>query len=184
LRILDLRRTDCLLTARRSLFLDAGGEVDLDLDLDLDPGNYERYLSITLNRYNSFATGRIYQYVIEPERRGNYLGKTMQVVPHLTNALTRLEMEKVKTTLVVDTNETPGVCIIVELGVAVGDIESELFIEAMSLEGTSWEGKLSTDPSSLVLVEAENFAYCGYGFLFSEKNREAQSLSIVLASNL
>jgi CTP synthase len=53
--------------------LDDGGEVDLDL------GNYERYLNITLTRENNITTGKIYQQVIERERRGDYLGKTVQV---------------------------------------------------------------------------------------------------------
>jgi CTP synthase (UTP-ammonia lyase) len=53
--------------------LDDGGEVDLDL------GNYERYLNITLTRENNITTGKIYQHVIERERRGDYLGKTVQV---------------------------------------------------------------------------------------------------------
>lgn len=103
--------------------LDDGGEVDLDL------GNYERYLNITLNRDNNITTGKIYQHVIEKERKGDYLGKTVQVVPHLTDALQDW-IEKVANTPVDDTNETPDVCII-ELGGTVGDIESAPFIEAM-----------------------------------------------------
>jgi CTP synthase (UTP-ammonia lyase) len=58
-----------------------GGEVDCDL------GNYERYLDITLTRENNITTGKIYQHVIERERRGNYLGKIVQIVPHLTDAI-------------------------------------------------------------------------------------------------
>jgi CTP synthase len=61
--------------------LDDGGEVDLDL------GNYERFMDIELSRDNNITTGKIYQHVIEKERRGDYLGKTVQVVPHLTNAI-------------------------------------------------------------------------------------------------
>src|SRR2546430_17556885 len=61
--------------------LDDGGEVDLDL------GNYERYLNITLTRENNITTGKIYQDVIERERRGGYLGQTVQVVPHITDAI-------------------------------------------------------------------------------------------------
>ncbi|KAJ1956418.1 CTP synthase ura7, partial [Dispira parvispora] len=56
-----------------------GGEVDLDL------GNYERFLDVTLTRDNNITTGKIYQSVIEKERRGDYLGKTVQVVPHITD---------------------------------------------------------------------------------------------------
>ncbi|KAL2047233.1 hypothetical protein N7G274_001252 [Stereocaulon virgatum] len=103
--------------------LDDGGEVDLDL------GNYERYLNITLTRENNITTGKIYQHVIERERRGEYLGKTVQVVPHLTDAVQDW-IERVARIPVDDTNEEPDVCII-ELGGTVGDIESGPFIEAM-----------------------------------------------------
>ena len=64
-----------------ALVLDDGGEVDLDL------GNYERFLDVTLHRDNNITTGKIYQHVIEKERRGDYLGKTVQVVPHITDAI-------------------------------------------------------------------------------------------------
>ncbi|KMU86859.1 CTP synthase [Coccidioides immitis H538.4] len=103
--------------------LDDGGEVDLDL------GNYERYLNITLTRENNITTGKIYKHVIEKERRGDYLGRTVQVVPHLTDAIQDW-IQRVARIPVDDTNETPDVCII-ELGGTVGDIESAPFIEAM-----------------------------------------------------
>ncbi|KAG0371437.1 CTP synthase ura7, partial [Mortierella sp. AD032] len=61
--------------------LNDGGEVDLDL------GNYERYLDVTLTRANNITTGKIYRDVIERERKGDYLGKTVQVVPHITDAI-------------------------------------------------------------------------------------------------
>ncbi|ORY05172.1 CTP synthase N-terminus-domain-containing protein [Clohesyomyces aquaticus] len=104
--------------------LSDGGEVDLDL------GNYERYLNITLTRENNITTGKIYQHVIERERRGDYLGKTVQVVPHITDAIQDW-IEKVARIPVDDTMEEPDVCII-ELGGTVGDIESMPFIEAMT----------------------------------------------------
>ncbi|KAI9787910.1 MAG: CTP synthase ura7 [Candelina submexicana] len=103
--------------------LDDGGEVDLDL------GNYERYLNITLTRENNITTGKIYQHVINRERRGDYLGRTVQVVPHLTDSIQDW-IERVARIPVDDTNEEPDVCII-ELGGTVGDIESGPFIEAM-----------------------------------------------------
>lgn len=102
--------------------LDDGGEVDLDL------GNYERYLNVTLTRDNNITTGKIYEQVIQKERRGDYLGKTVQVVPHLTDALQDW-IEKVAHQSV-DAEGTPDVCII-ELGGTVGDFESAPFIEAM-----------------------------------------------------
>ena len=89
----------------------------------------ERYLNITLTRENNITTGKIYQHVIERERRGDYLGKTVQVVPHLTDAVQDW-IERVARIPVDDTNEEPDVCII-ELGGTVGDIESGPFIEAM-----------------------------------------------------
>ncbi|KAK1907030.1 hypothetical protein P3342_006218 [Pyrenophora teres f. teres] len=104
--------------------LSDGGEVDLDL------GNYERYLNITLTRDNNITTGKIYQHVIERERKGDYLGKTVQVVPHITNAIQDW-IEKVARIPVDDSGEEPDVCII-ELGGTVGDIESMPFVEAIS----------------------------------------------------
>ncbi|KAF9933668.1 CTP synthase ura7 [Linnemannia zychae] len=103
--------------------LNDGGEVDLDL------GNYERYLDVTLTRENNITTGKIYRDVIERERRGDYLGKTVQVVPHITDAIQDW-VERVATIPVDDTGEEPDVCII-ELGGTVGDIESAPFVEAM-----------------------------------------------------
>ncbi|PCH36810.1 CTP synthase [Wolfiporia cocos MD-104 SS10] len=103
--------------------LNDGGEVDLDL------GNYERYLDVTLSRDNNITTGKIYREVIEKERRGDFLGKTVQIVPHITNAIQDW-IERVSKIPVDDTNEEPDVCI-VELGGTVGDIESAPFVEAM-----------------------------------------------------
>ncbi|XP_006463493.1 hypothetical protein AGABI2DRAFT_225328 [Agaricus bisporus var. bisporus H97] len=103
--------------------LNDGGEVDLDL------GNYERYLDVTLSRDNNITTGKIYREVIDKERKGEYLGKTVQIVPHVTNAIQDW-IERVSKIPVDDTDEEPDVCI-VELGGTVGDIESAPFIEAM-----------------------------------------------------
>ncbi|TVY43678.1 CTP synthase [Lachnellula subtilissima] len=103
--------------------LNDGGEVDLDL------GNYERYLNIILTRENNITSGKVYQHVIERERKGDYLGKTVQMVPHVTDAIQDW-IVRVAQIPVDDTNECPDVCII-ELGGTVGDIESGLFTEAM-----------------------------------------------------
>uniref|UniRef100_A0A7N6A7A7 CTP synthase n=1 Tax=Anabas testudineus TaxID=64144 RepID=A0A7N6A7A7_ANATE len=102
--------------------LDDGGEVDLDL------GNYERFLDIRLTRDNNLTTGKIYQSVITKERRGDYLGKTVQVVPHITDAIQEWVMKQAKIS-VDDDGMEPQVCVI-ELGGTVGDIESMPFIEA------------------------------------------------------
>ena len=103
--------------------LNDGGEVDLDL------GNYERYLNVTLGRDNNITTGKIYRQVIEKERRGDYLGKTVQIVPHLTDAIQDW-IECVAAQPVDESSEMPDVCI-VELGGTVGDIESAPFVEAL-----------------------------------------------------
>ncbi|ORZ00723.1 CTP synthase [Syncephalastrum racemosum] len=103
--------------------LNDGGEVDLDL------GNYERFLDVELSRINNITTGKIYSEVIEKERRGDYLGKTVQVVPHITDAVQNW-VERVAAVPIDDSGEQPDVCII-ELGGTVGDIESAPFVEAM-----------------------------------------------------
>ncbi|KAA8527214.1 hypothetical protein F0562_008557 [Nyssa sinensis] len=103
--------------------LDDGGEVDLDL------GNYERFLDITLTRDNNITTGKIYQSVIDKERRGDYLGKTVQVVPHITDAIQEW-IERVAM-IPVDGKEGPADVCVIELGGTIGDIESMPFIEAL-----------------------------------------------------
>lgn len=102
--------------------LDDGGEADLDL------GNYERFLDVTLTRDNNITTGKIYSQVLEKERKGSYLGKTVQVVPHITDAIQEWIM-RVATTPDSDGN-VPEICVI-ELGGTVGDIESMPFVEAL-----------------------------------------------------
>ncbi|MCP2502986.1 MAG: CTP synthase (glutamine hydrolyzing) [Candidatus Thalassarchaeaceae archaeon] len=103
--------------------LDDGGEVDLDL------GNYERFLDISLTKDNNITTGKVYQSVIERERRGDYLGKTVQVIPHITNEIQEW-IERVADTPSDGSGEIPDACVI-ELGGTVGDIESAPFIEAL-----------------------------------------------------
>ena len=85
--------------------LDDGGEVDLDL------GNYERFLDVTLHRDNNITTGKIYQSVIDKERRGDYLGKTVQVVPHITDAIQEW-VERVARISVDNETAEPDICII------------------------------------------------------------------------
>lgn len=97
--------------------LDDGGEVDLDL------GNYERFLDINLNSDNNITTGKIYKEVIEKERRGEYLGNTVQIIPHITNEIKR-RIRKVATSGDLD-------IVLIEVGGTVGDIESMPFLEAL-----------------------------------------------------
>ncbi|EGC34165.1 CTP synthase [Dictyostelium purpureum] len=103
--------------------LDDGGEADLDL------GNYERFLDVNLGKDNNITTGKIYNSVIEKERKGQYLGKTVQVVPHISGEIQNW-IERVSHVSVDGIDESPDVCVI-ELGGTVGDIESMPFTEAL-----------------------------------------------------
>src|SRR4029450_8560648 len=96
---------------------DDGAETDLDL------GHYERFTHAHLSQANNWTTGRIYISVIEKERRGDYLGKTIQIIPHVTNEI------KTAVRAVAD-KDKPDV-VIVEIGGTVGDIESLPFLEAI-----------------------------------------------------
>ena len=103
--------------------LDDGGEVDLDL------GNYERFLDLNLGKDNNLTTGKIFSKVIEAERRGDYLGKTVQVIPHITDEIQNW-IERVAHIPADGIDGAPDACII-ELGGTVGDIESAPYIEAL-----------------------------------------------------
>ena len=96
---------------------DDGAETDLDL------GHYERFLSSTTSQANNVTTGRIYQSVIDKERRGDYLGKTVQVIPHITNEI------KEHIQILGETGQYD--IVITEIGGTVGDIESLPFLEAV-----------------------------------------------------
>ncbi|XP_062511482.1 CTP synthase 2-like [Corticium candelabrum] len=102
--------------------LDDGGEVDLDL------GNYERFMDVKLHSKNNITTGKIYKQVIERERKGDYLGKTVQVVPHVTDAIQDWVMDVARQS--VDSDKQPPEVCIIELGGTIGDIEGMPFIEA------------------------------------------------------
>jgi CTP synthase len=96
---------------------DDGAETDLDL------GHYERFLNVRTSQANNVTTGRIYQSVIEKERRGEFLGKTVQVVPHITN--------EIKERIQILGNSGEYDIVITEIGGTVGDIESLPYIEAV-----------------------------------------------------
>ncbi|CAF1704247.1 unnamed protein product [Brassica oleracea] len=135
-----------------------GGEVDLDL------GNYERFLDNTLSRDNNLTTGKIYQSVIDKERKGDYLGKTVQVVPHVTDAIQEW-IERVANVHVDGKEGPPDVCVI-ELGATIGDIESMPFIEALG----QFSYKAGPDNFCLVHVSlvpvlsvvGEQVVFCGF----------------------
>src|SRR5574343_1853823 len=99
---------------------DDGAETDLDL------GHYERFINTRMKKSNNFTTGQIYKTVLEKERRGDYLGKTVQVIPHVTNEI----QEFVKRGAGMGTPDPVDVAI-VEIGGTIGDIESLPFVEAV-----------------------------------------------------
>ena len=96
---------------------------------DLDLGNYERFLDVTLTRDHNLTTGKVYSQVINAERRGDYLGKTVQVIPHVTDAIQDW-LDRVAHLLVEAGDSAADVCL-VEVGGTVGDIESLVFLEAL-----------------------------------------------------
>jgi CTP synthase len=96
---------------------DDGAETDLDL------GHYERFVDINLTKYSSLSTGKIYSTVLKKERRGDYLGGTVQVIPHITN--------EIKERVFRAGRETNADIVITEIGGTVGDIESLPFLEAI-----------------------------------------------------
>ncbi len=97
--------------------LDDGAETDLDL------GHYERFIDIRLNRVCNVTTGQVYAEVISKERRGDYLGGTIQVIPHIT--------DEIKRRIAMVSKSTGAEIILVEVGGTVGDIESQPFLEAI-----------------------------------------------------
>ena len=99
---------------------DDGAETDLDL------GHYERFTHSPLTQANNLTSGRIYEQIISRERRGDYLGKTVQVIPHVTN-----EIKAAARRVATAPDGTPVDVVIVEIGGTVGDIESLPFLEAI-----------------------------------------------------
>jgi CTP synthase len=116
---------------------DDGAETDLDL------GHYERFLNVKTSQANNVTTGRIYQSVIQKERNGEFLGKTVQVVPHITN--------EIKDRMLLLGNSGEYDFIITEIGGTVGDIESLPYIE--TVRQLVWElGKENTVVIHLTLI--------------------------------
>src|ERR1051326_3321811 len=96
---------------------DDGAETDLDL------GHYERFIDVNLTRHSSVTTGSVYSEVIAKERRGDYLGGTVQMIPHITS--------EIKERIIRVGQETSADVVIAEIGGTVGDIEGQIFIEAI-----------------------------------------------------
>ena len=118
---------------------DDGAETDLDL------GHYERFLNITTSQANNVTTGRIYNNVITKERRGDYLGKTVQVIPHITDEIKEnfLKLDK----------KGEYDIVITEIGGCVGDIESLPFIEAVR------QAKLELGPNNFLSIHLTLIPY-------------------------
>jgi CTP synthase len=114
-----------------------GAETDLDL------GHYERFTSAVMNRANSVSTGQIYDAVISRERRGDYLGGTVQVIPHITDEIKNRVFEAAQGSEI----------IIVEIGGTVGDIESQPFLEAIR------QMRLEVGPNNSCLVHVTYLPY-------------------------
>ena len=96
---------------------DDGAETDLDL------GHYERFIDVPLSKLSSFSTGQVYQTVLDAERKGEYLGGTIQIIPHITNEIKRRIREAAKS--------SKCDIMLCEIGGTVGDIEGQPFIEAL-----------------------------------------------------
>ena len=137
------------------------------METDLDLGHYERFTGIETTRDNSVTTGRIYLSVIERERRGDYLGKTIQVVPHIT--------DEIKRRILLNASKQPLDFVITEIGGTIGDIESQPFLEA--IRQLRWElgptrslnvhltyvpylaaaGELKTKPTQMSVKQLQGF---------------------------
>src|SRR2546422_6532838 len=101
--------------------LDDGSEVDLDL------GNYERFLDVNLTGDHNITTGKVYRAVIEKERRGDYLGRTVQIIPHVT--------DEIKAELRAVGEKERADIVLVEVGGTVGDIQGVPFLELVRRVG-------------------------------------------------
>ena len=117
---------------------DDGAETDLDL------GHYERFINENLTKNSSITMGKIYSEVIEKERRGDYLGKTVQVIPHITNAI----KDKVYSLA-----KTGADVVITEIGGTVGDIESLPFLEAIRQVG------IENNPEDVIYIHVTLLPY-------------------------
>lgn len=103
--------------------LNDGGEVDLDL------GNYERALNAQFTKDHNITSGKVFQSIFDDERKGNFLGKTIQIVPHVTDRIKQM-IENTATNYRDKKNRKPHICL-VEIGGTVGDLESGIFYEAI-----------------------------------------------------
>ena len=105
------------------------------LETDLDLGHYERFIDEDLNRFSNLTTGRVYWNVLNKERRGEYLGQTVQVIPHVTN--------EIKEFIYRVGQQSGADVVITEIGGTTGDIESQPFLEAIRQVGLE-QGRASS----------------------------------------
>ena len=139
---------------------DDGAETDLDL------GHYERFLNVPTSQANNVTTGRIYQSVIDKERRGEYLGKTVQIIPHIT--------DEIKRCIQILGSKSEFDFIITEIGGTVGDIENELFIEACR------QLKKDLGQSNILYV---HLTYVPTATLLQRKSQQVSSVQSVFERN-
>ena len=118
--------------------LDDGAETDLDL------GHYERFTSGKLTKLNNLTSGQVYETVLQKERRGDYLGATVQVIPHVTN--------EIKDRIYIENDDQVDV-VITELGGTIGDIEGLPFLEAMR------QFALEQDPNNVLFLHCTLLPY-------------------------
>ena len=124
------------------------------METDLDLGHYERFLDVELPGISNITTGKVYQSVISKERKGDFLGACVQIIPHITNEIKEMVRE-------ISAKDDYDV-VLVELGGTVGDIESQPFLEALrqlrNEEGSENEEDSSTDSS---VAEEKGCGGCG-----------------------
>lgn len=115
--------------------LNDGAETDLDL------GHYERFVHCNLSRLNNLTSGQVFESVLHKERRGDYLGKTVQYIPHVT--------DEIKNRLYEVTEQSDVDIIITEIGGTVGDMEGHIFLEALrQFAAWKWAATMSASSTS------------------------------------
>lgn len=120
---------------------DDGAETDLDL------GHYERFADVSLNKLSNATTGKIYAEVFEKERRGEYLGKTIQMIPHVTDEI----INWIKNLAI----KTKADIVIIEIGGTIGDIEAEVYLEAIR----QFKRRVGTNNTAYVHVSKIDYVY-------------------------
>jgi CTP synthase len=142
---------------------DDGAETDLDL------GHYERFIDVDLNKYSNLTTGKVYWNVLQKERKGEYLGQTVQVIPHIT--------DEIKSFIYAAGQSSGADVVITEIGGTIGDIESQPYLEAIR------QIALESDKSDCMFIHVSLVPYIEASHEYKSKPtqhsvRELQSLGI------